>query len=153
MALFDHSEEPQNLQVDEVGKAYLLESARWGTFLGIMGFIGTGFLFLIGLLVLLVGSASTMGKLYGSSSPIGMGFLGFIYMVMALAYFYPALMLFNFSSGIKRSFAINDQDAFIIALQKLRNLIKYKGIFMIAMILLYVLIIIFIIVAAVVANL
>lgn len=152
MALFDHSDEPQNLQVDEVGKAYLLETARWGAFLGILGFIGVGFLVLAGLFMMIVGgTVGSMSNAY-SGLPFGFGFIGFFYIIGAALYFYPTLMMYNFSIGIKRSLPVNDQQQFNEALSKLRNKVKFNGILTIVIISVYIIIIIFAIVAAIVSN-
>lgn len=152
MALFDHSEEPQNLQVDEVGQAYLLETARWGTFIAIIGFIIAGLLVLLGFFVMVIGgTVGSMSKAY-SGLPIGFGFLGFIYIIFAGIYFFPSLKLINFSAGIKRSLPIKDQDEFNAALSKLKSLFKLVGILIIIMISFYILILIFAIVVGVVSN-
>ena len=71
-------------------QAYILELARWGRFISIVGFIGVG-LMVIGALFAGAFIASTVSSL-GSASPFGSGGgIGITigYLLVALLYFFP----------------------------------------------------------------
>lgn len=152
MSYFDHSEAPAALQIDETGKAYLLETARWGKFLGIMGFIFTGLMIVFALLMFAVGGmASSASSSFGGV--LGGGLLGTIYLVVAIIYFFPSLKLFQFSTGMSKAIPTLNQELFTDSLGKLKSMMKIMGILTIIMIFMYVIGIIFAIVVGVFSSL
>src|SRR5687768_14601920 len=79
-------------------KSYLIETAKWGKFLAILGYIGIGLILLIAIGVMVMGSAS---KLFpGIGMP--MGAFGLIYIAIAAFYFFPVYYLHQFSVKIKQ---------------------------------------------------
>ena len=121
------------MQISDQGKKYLLEAARWATFLGIAGFI------MIGLLVILsfsIGSIlSTLPEGYlGGLSP---RFFSFFYLIVAGIYFIPVFYLFQFGVKTKRAFQENDIGTLTVALKKLKSHYKFIGILFIVAVILY----------------
>ncbi|MGE9269727.1 MAG: DUF5362 family protein [Verrucomicrobiales bacterium] len=108
----------------------------WVRFCSIIGFIGTGLIFLIAIVIGL--SGSFMGST-GSSSFTGMSLLmGIIYAVMGLIYLFPSIKLWKYGSRIAdlmRSQSVQDLEA---ALSEQRGFWKLVGIMMIVFIGLYV---------------
>ena len=121
------------MQISDQGKKYLLETARWATFLGIAGFI------MIGLLVILsfsIGSIlSTLPEGYlGGLSP---RFFSFFYLIVAGIYFIPVFYLFQFGVKTKQAFQENDIGTLTFALKKLKSHYKFIGILFIVAVILY----------------
>ena len=92
------------MNVDQVGKSHLADAARWAKFLSIMGFIGCGLVVLIGVFFGSIFGILTTGlernSPYGNmpnSAPFGAA-MAFIYIIIALIYFFPCLFLFRFAS-------------------------------------------------------
>lgn len=124
------------LQIDQPVTNYLSETAKWGKFLAIMGFIGCGLLLLVGIFA---------GSLMASLSSIegaGMSstFLMALYIGIALLYFFPCLYLFNFASKMQKALRSNDQIQLTESFKNLKSCYKFMGILMIIILALYALI-------------
>ena len=80
---------PVGLQLDNLAKTHLKETAKWAKFLSILGMIMMGFIILIGITMMVsMGSLSTLSPELGMmSGMMGIG-LGLVYIVMALIYVY-----------------------------------------------------------------
>ncbi|MXN90557.1 hypothetical protein GR160_04910 [Flavobacterium sp. Sd200] len=132
------------LQLTEQAKDFLRETAKWATFITILGFIGLGFMILMGLFVSAMGSQMAEAQAaMGQSSPIPMGALGIFYIVVAVFYFFPLMYLFKFASGIKDALNSNNTERLTIAFGNLKSHYKFIGILMIVFIALFVLMFIF----------
>jgi len=122
------------MNVDQVGKSHLADAARWAKFLSIMGFIGCGLVVLIGVFFGSIFGILTTGlernSPYGNmpnSAPFGAA-MAFIYIVIALIYFFPCLFLFRFASKMKSALASNDQETLNISFQNLKATFRFIGI-------------------------
>lgn len=123
---------------------FLAETARWGKFLSIVGFV------LCGLLVIL---ALFMGTLMGTafSQIEGAGLLGggmsilvtVIYLILAVLYFFPCLYLFRFSDKMKRALVESNQVEMTSAFENLKSCFKFMGIMTIVLLSFYALAFIF----------
>lgn len=107
MSMFDHSEEPKNLQIDEQAKYYLLETGRWGKFLGITAIV----LMVLGTFVMLftimaVSAASAMSTYDNGAATISTTFSAVIMIIALLLYIYPVYALMKFAGSIKKRFAV-----------------------------------------------
>lgn len=133
-------------------KYFLHTAGRWATFLGIMGFIGTGIILLcaifVGALLSLISrfnpAAMAMPSNPGmpeASSFIGAasGFISFFYVLIALFYFFVSYYLYRFGTGIKKSTMFNDADGTTKSFEYLKSHFKLIGITTIVIIALYVL--------------
>jgi hypothetical protein len=125
-------------------KAYLMETAKWGTFLSIMGFI------LIGLMVVMAIFVMTAGASLPSIPEfnISMGLFGIIYIIVAAIFFFPTYYLFLFSSKAKEGLRLQNEQALTAAFQNLKSVFKFWGIYTIILISLYVLIFVVAIIGA-----
>lgn len=134
------NESRKDLQVSDVVKDYLLETAKWAKLISIVGFVGLGMMVLMGLFMgTIMGSLSTMApEEVGMMPAMGGGFFAIIYIGMALLYFFPIKYLYDFSSKVKKSIQITDQNLFNEAMMKLKSHYKFIGILMLIMIILYV---------------
>ena len=115
------------LHIDPAGLAALSETAKWGKFLSIVGFILTG---------LLVIAAFTMGTLFASLGSVygttpGFftgGFIMVMYLFIAALFFIPNLYLFFFANRLKKSLVSNDQELLSSAFAAQRTVFKFMGI-------------------------
>ena len=128
------------LVVDEAAKGYLRETAKWGKFLAILGFIGAGFLVLAGLGMVVFGSALTASPELADTPFAGLGGLfGLLYFVAAAFYIFPSLYLYRFADRAKRAAAADNSPLLTDALGNLKSLYKFMGVLTAVFIGLYVL--------------
>ena len=78
--------------LNEQSRAYLKETAKWGHFLAIIGFILGGFVILAGVALTFLGS-STFSELLGSDKGFIGTILGIVYLLLGALYFYPSFQL------------------------------------------------------------
>jgi hypothetical protein len=100
---------------------YLRAASPWLRFVGIVGFIGAGFLVLMGLgFVTVLGS---LGGLVSAAFDAGAGFgtllgaglggaFGAVYIIIGVLYFFPAFFTFQFGSKI-RAYLATSEDRFL----------------------------------------
>ena len=116
---------------------HLKEISSWSYFLSIVGFVGIGFMILVGIFF-----GTVMGSL--PTNPyeglgINTGYFGLIYVVIAAFYFFPVLYLFNFSRKMKSALQNKSNDDLTSAFANLKSHYKFIGIFTIVIISLYLL--------------
>jgi hypothetical protein len=132
----------EKLVITEDIRSYIYESAKWTKFLSIVGFIFSAFTLLFAF-----GSSAFLSTL-ASVEPnnpllqLGPGFIMALFTVFALLYFYPSLILFNYSSAAKNAVLYADQEGLNQAMSKLKSFFKFWGIIMIVFISFYILAII-----------
>jgi beta-lactamase regulating signal transducer with metallopeptidase domain len=119
---------------------YLNTAAKWAQFLAIMGFISVGILCLVGIVMGAI--LSLTDKMSSFPFPVPAGLLGFIYIIIAFVYFFPALYLYRFSTSTTRALVLRDTPSLTDAINNLKKIFKFIGIATIVAILLYILIII-----------
>lgn len=115
------------LQIDTTAHAHLSETAKWGTFLSIVGFILSGLIVIIALF-----AGTILGSLRsdfgGGSSIVGAGVVTFIYLLFAALYFFMSLFLYRFASKMKLALYTSDQESLNNSLLNLKNLYRLMGI-------------------------
>lgn len=121
--------------ISEAILTVMRQTRPWATFLGILGFVGCGFMVLGGIFMMAVGSFDKTGKLPGAA-------LGLVYIVMAGLYVYPSLCLVRYGSRINSFLANPDQDSLVLALGEQKSFWRFAGILAIVMIVLYGLLIV-----------
>lgn len=126
----------ENTGWSELAKSYLMNCAKWGKFLAIVGFVGVGFMVLGALFMIGIGSAP-----FGAGNIAG-GIGGVLYLIMAAVYFFPCLYLFQFSTNMKEGIEANDQAQTETGLKNLEQMFKFVGILTIVFLSIYVLMII-----------
>lgn len=119
-------------------KGYLLETSKWSKFLAIVGYIGLGFIVLLGLLLM-------FGLSLPNAFPKGMPMFGFglLYILMAVLYYFPTTYLYKFAVKIKNGVNSNDESIVTDAFLNLKKTFKFIGIMMIVILSLYALILVF----------
>jgi hypothetical protein len=135
------------LEVTKDIKGFLKETATWSYFLSIMGFIGIGIMVIFGIFFGAIMGSRIGGNPYQNIG-FSMGYLGLIYVVFGLLYFFPVYYLFNFSKKMKSALKSNNNDDFKAAFLNLKSHYKYLGIFTITIISIYVLAFVFGLLAA-----
>lgn len=139
MENFESAQQFENpLTITKEIKDYLLETAKWGKFLAIVGFVGMGLLLLMG--VILVIGFSTFNSVPGVILPFRV--MGFIYITIAIIYYFPIRYLFNYSVLLKNGFTSANQQEITSGFENLKSIFRFMGIFTIIVLALYALIII-----------
>jgi len=113
------------------------ETRKWTLFLSIIGFIGVGLIVLIGLLF---GSITPFLSGHSLSQGFPTFLIAFIYIVIAVVYFFPVYFLYKFSVFAKKAFQSFESGNLHLALTNLRTHYQIIGILTIVFIGLYVLI-------------
>lgn len=115
------------LQLDPASQASLSETARWGKFLSIMGFIFMGLLVIEALFIGTIMSTLT-NSLPGYQSGIPGVFMTIFILLIAAIWFVPNLYLYKFSTQIKRALQSSDQEQLTQAFASQKTLFKFIGI-------------------------
>lgn len=130
---------------------YLQKSGEWARFLGIMGFIGSGLLvitsFFIGAIF------ASMSVYQASPYPAGMGgIMGFMYILIAVFYFFLSLYLYKFGNKVKQGILYSDTIQVSAGLKNLKSFFKLLGITTIVIIALYALIIVGVVIGVAITH-
>jgi hypothetical protein len=143
--------DPFELQFTSQIKDFLRETAKWATFLAILGFIFEALYFLIGIFYMAMGSTIFQGA--GIPGMAGMGALfpiiGGVIVVMAVIFIFPFMYLLRFASNTKAALSENNTEKLTKAFENLKSHYKFWGIFFIIVVSFYVLFFVFGIIAAV----
>ena len=119
-------------------KNYLLETSKWCKFLAIVGYIGMGLLILLGLCFMV--GFSIFSRVSHLGFPIGI--FGFVYILIAVLYFFPLNYMYKFSVQLAQGFKSNNQLSVNNGFENLKSLFKFMGILTIVVLSIYALIII-----------
>lgn len=115
---------------------YLLETSKWGKFLAVVGYVLIGIFILLGMFVMF--GFSQISRFTGTSYP--MGLFGFLYILIAVAYYFPVNYLHKFSIHIKQGINTKSEIPLTSGFQNLKSLFKFMGIFVIVILSIYALI-------------
>jgi hypothetical protein len=137
-------ENQNNLQLNEEAVAGLRESAKWSTFLAILGFIGIGFMVLGAIFAGIAMSAIPDDPYESGMGPMSAmkGFIPLIYIVFAVIYFFPVLYLYKYAKGMKDAINFQNSDTLSEACVQLGKHHKFLGIMTIVLISLYLIMIV-----------
>lgn len=130
-------EEENTLHLTNADKNNMLETAKWGKFLSIVGFVFSGLMIVIGLMVMV----QPFDEL-----PISMGAMGMIYVALSLVYIFPSLYLYRFSTQAQQGIRNGDSSICSEAYNNLRRLFFFMGILTIIMLSIYILGIFFVLI-------
>ena len=134
-----------DLQVTPQAQSYLTESAKWGKFLAIVGFIFCGLMVILAFLIPAFLSEVTRNRAseatlsFSSSTRTVMTVL---YLILAVLLFFPCIYLYRFSVKMQMATRNISQENFDDALMNLKSMFKFYGIFTITILSFYALIII-----------
>ena len=138
-----------DLQVSPLAQSYLTESAKWGTFLAIMGFILCGIMmivaFFIPVFLTQLPPYNNMPSQFNSGMKVGMTIL---YLLLALLFFFPCFYLYKFSVKMQSAVKVVSQENFDESLMNLKSMFKFYAIFTIIILSFYALAFIIGIIAA-----
>jgi hypothetical protein len=128
--------ELEQLTLSNAAKGFLRETAKWGKFLSILGFIVLGLMligsFFIGAFYNATPAAETM--------PFDFGIVvTFIYILAALIYIFPIYYLYQFSAKMREALALKDDVVLATAFEMLKSHYKFIGVFSIIILSVYVL--------------
>lgn len=144
---FEQPAAEPGMALDFEAQSYLREAAKWAYFLGIIGFILTGFIVLC---AFFVGSIFSRLPQYSTPLPGAVGsFMGFIYIVIAVFYFFFSFYLYQFGYRIKKGLTYGDNYQVTNALGKLKSFFKMWGITTIVVLCFYALMILIAVVVGV----
>jgi sterol desaturase/sphingolipid hydroxylase (fatty acid hydroxylase superfamily) len=133
----NYQNEPPKMELLKETLQNLNETRKWTSFLAIMGFIFIGLMILIGF---------AMGSIFSSLGenapglPFAGSLVGFIYLIIALIYFFPVLYLYKFSSFTKKALINQNTADLNEAFRNLKSHYRFMGIITIVMMALYALI-------------
>ncbi|PZR15565.1 MAG: hypothetical protein DI539_18255 [Flavobacterium psychrophilum] len=138
------------LQFTQQAQEYYHQTAKWATFLSIIGFIGSGLMVIVALAMFAIGSsmASTMGN-NPMAEVFSGGMLGGFYLLFAVINFFPALYMFKFASKAKAALSEHNTVTLTESFENLKSYYKFTGIAVIIIITLYILLFFGVIVAGV----
>lgn len=128
-------------------RSFLRETIRWSKFLAILGYIATAIIVLAGIGIMSFGSLMT--DLMPDEIPypgIG-GFVGVLYILLGLLYYFPARYLYAFSVSTRVAIDHNDQKSMVKAFSRLKSFFKFWGVFMVIFLVFYALIFAFALIA------
>jgi hypothetical protein len=140
--------EPQGIVLLQDAQSYLITAGKWARFLGILGFIGTGFIVLCALFIGTIMSALTSFSPAGRMATAPAGFLTFFYILIAIFYFFVSLYTYQFGVRVKEGVAFSSSAAVTDGLNKLKSVFKLIGIVTIIIMILYIFILIGVIIFA-----
>lgn len=119
----------EKLKINNSIKENLLIAAKWARFLAVIGFIFTGFMGIASLFMLVTSLASGFAPLM---------LMAVIYIGMTIVMIFPALYLIRFAGSVEKGLNSNKQGEFDYAIQNLKSLFKFMGIYTIVLISLYI---------------
>lgn len=136
------------LIINQSMKINLLETAKWGKFLSIVGFIMIGLMLIFGLTVsyffnkIMSVNPAMEGLDSGYSSMLASMYSG-LFLISAVIHIFPTLYLFRFSTFILREKNGNNIENYQIAFENLKRLFKFFGILTAVVLSIYALVILF----------
>jgi len=111
----------------------LKQTKPWVRFISIMVFIAGGLVFVVGLLLILgAGLFSSLSGTVLGGAPLGL--IGFLYTVIACLFWFPALYLFRYASGIKRACSCDQVGGVEDALKNQKSFWRFAGILLLLLI-------------------
>lgn len=126
------------MELNDQANKFLLEIAKWATFLAIVGFVTIGFMIILSFSI-----GTILSQVPENNMGVSPQFFSFFYLIFAGIYFIPVYYLFQFGSKTKKALINNDTDLLTFGLKKLKSHYKFLGIVTIIMVGLNILFLIF----------
>ena len=108
------------LVITEDIRSYIYDTAKWTRFLAVVGFIFSAFTAMFAFSSGAFLSTMTAVQPNNPMVQLGQGGLMVMFLIFALLYFYPSLLLFNYSSAAKNAVLYGDQSALALAMDKMK---------------------------------
>jgi hypothetical protein len=117
-----NSQSNDSILINDEIREYLLETAKWGKFLAILGFIG------LGLMEIPIIARFFLNMYAGNLN--GSGYFNFLVVniLLVLFYYYQINCLYKFSVDINKGLNSMDQELFTSGFKNLNALFKFQGI-------------------------
>ncbi len=128
-------ERENSIVLSNVAISFIYEASKWAKFLAILGFIFVGLIAIGGLLS---GIAFSFASSQFSMFPFPPILFSFVYLLLAILYFFPALYLYNFSTQSQKAIVSTNGNTMDDALKNLKSHFKFIGIMAIIVIALYI---------------
>jgi magnesium-transporting ATPase (P-type) len=116
-----------DLQVDHIGREHLKETAKWGRFLSIVGFVSLALLVLFIFFVAIYAPSDE-----SDVDPVGQtaAIIGAIVVSIAVVIFYlfPCLFLYRFATKLRLALDTNDTLSLNESFRNLKNTLRYFGV-------------------------
>lgn len=106
-------------------KSYLEETAKWGKFLAIVGFVFIGLMALFSLFFGTLLSSLPGGELF----PFNPMVFTIPFLLIVALYFFPVLYLYRFSTKMQTALHLNNESDLTESFSNLKSLYKFTGIF------------------------
>lgn len=126
-----------DLQLSPQALSYLTESAKWGKFLAIMGFIFCG---IMAVFAFILPAVITSLPAYSNYSSGMRAMITIIYLAGAFFLFFPCFYLYKFSVKMQAAVKEVSQETFDESLMNMKSMFKFYGILTIVLLSLYALI-------------
>jgi len=140
MESIDENFSKSTFGITETSRKNLMETAKWAQFLSILGFVGLG-LMIVGALFMMSMSSRMQSMGMPGNQDVPFGVIAFIYVVMAVLFFFPMFYLFKFAMKMKDALGSSSPITFDEATGFLKSHYKFNGIFAIIILSIYVLLI------------
>ena len=123
-----------DLQMDSIVQSHLKETAMWARFLGILGFVLTGFITIAAFFMgTILGNVMHTNPYASSGDVPGMlgGFITVIYLILAAVMFFISLFTYRFGVRTKAAMLTTDQESMYKGMLNLKLLFRTYGIIMV----------------------
>jgi len=131
------NEVPQEVKlvVTEEMRSYLYDMSKWARFLSVVGFVISAFLTLgsFGIGAAVTANPGILNQ-FGPLGSIGATGITIFYLLLALFFFYPSLLLLRFSAKGKQGVLFGDQENLNDAIAHVKSLFKFWGVITIVLI-------------------
>jgi hypothetical protein len=118
----------------------LKQTRPWVLFLAIMGFIGSGCLFMLGLFMMAGSGFMRMIQPRGPlSGTVIVALIGVLYLVLSVVYLGAAVWLIRYSGAIRRMLTVDRTGGMEAALRNQKSFWKYAGILTLGLLVAYIL--------------
>lgn len=132
----------EQLKLSDEATAFLREAKTWSLFLSILGFIGVGMMVLAGIFVGVFFSVMDIFENIPNTPDFPFGLLGFLYIILAVVYFFPVYYLYKFSNDLGSALLAHDEVRLTSAFRFLKKHFKFIGIMIICLIAFYIILMI-----------
>lgn len=148
-SLINNQSNQNSIELLPEGVSHLNEARKWSMFLAVLGFIGVGFMLIAAIFV-----GAIFSFVGDDSLPAGLGFgLSALYVILAVAYFFPIYFLLKFSQKAKLSVQESSSSRLVETISNLKLHYKFIGIMSIVMMVLYPIVMIIFVVGGVLTSL
>ncbi len=129
---------PNSIELTQLAINHLLRTSKWSKFLSIVGFVATGLLIVLALVMLFIVGASDFNFSFYEG-----GLLSLVYLFSGAIYGYSCYLLYQFSKNIKEAISNKDNKQLELALKNQSDLYTFYGVLTIILLAIYAITIVF----------